>query len=97
MNILSFYPLLQTKQIKVRISKFFRLLFNLHMYDRGVSSFLNLVGQLVMQRVIAAQRRLLFCQKVGEQLPTLPTRNLRPYDKIWLERIQDGKLELVLI
>ena len=94
MNILSFYPLLQTKQIKVRISKFFRLLFNLHMYDKGVSSFLNLVGQLVMQRVIAAQRRLLFCQKVGEQLPT---RNLRPYDKIWLERIQDGKLELALI
>ena len=36
-----------------------------------------------MRRAGSARRRLLFCQKLGGQLPTLPTRHLRP----WLNTI----------
>jgi hypothetical protein len=32
-------------------------------------------------RRAAAWRRLLFCKKLGGQLPTLPTRHLRPLFK----------------
>ena len=39
--------------------------------DRGVSSILNLCGQVVM-------RRLLICQILVGLLPTLPTRHLHP-------------------
>ena len=31
----------------------------------------------------AARRRLLFCQKLGGQLPTLPIRHLRPWTKCY--------------
>ena len=33
-------------------------------------------------RPAAARRRLLFCPKLGGQLPTLPTRHLRPCTSI---------------
>ena len=46
--------------------------------NRGVSSFRNLGGQAVMRRAAAARRRLLICQILGGQLPTLPTPHLRP-------------------
>ena len=53
------------------------------MMNRSVSGYLTLGGQVVMWRAAAgrhaaARRRLLFCQKLGGQLPTLPTRHLRP-------------------
>ena len=38
---------------------------------RGVTGYLKLGGQVVMQRAAAARRRLLLCQKLGGQLPTL--------------------------
>ena len=45
---------------------------------RGVSSFLKLGGQVVMRCAAATAAALLNCQKLGGQLPTLPTRQLRP-------------------
>ena len=38
------------------------------MYCRGVSGFLKVGGQVVIQ-VVMRRRSLLFCQKVGGQLP----------------------------
>ena len=35
--------------------------------------------QVVMRRAAAAQRRLLICQNLGGQLPTLLIRQLRPW------------------
>ena len=53
---------------------------HLKTWVRGVSGYLKLGGQVVMWRAAAAaRRRLLFCQKLGGQLPTLPTRQLRPW------------------
>ena len=45
---------------------------------RGVSSFLKLGGQVVMWRAAAPSVTLLFCEKLNDQLPTLPNRQLRP-------------------
>ena len=45
---------------------------------RGVTGYLKLGGQVVMRRVAAARRHLLFCLNLGGQLRTLPTRQLRP-------------------
>ena len=45
---------------------------------RGVSGYLKLGGQVVMRRTAAVRQRLLICQNLGGQLPTLPTRQLRP-------------------
>ena len=45
---------------------------------RGVSSYSKMVGQVVMRRAAAARRRLLFCQNLGGQLPTLPTCHWHP-------------------
>ena len=36
---------------------------------RGVTGYLKLGGQVLMRHAAAAQRRLLFCQNLGEQLP----------------------------
>ena len=44
---------------------------------RDAGSFLKLGGQVVMGRAAAVRRRLLFCQDLGGQLPTLPTCQLR--------------------
>ena len=59
----------------------------IHVYDRSISSFLNLGGRVVMRRAAAARRRLLICQNLGEQLPTLPTGHLGPcyawYNVLW--------------
>ena len=43
---------------------------------RGVTGDQILGGQLVKRRAAAGRRRLLFCQKLGGQSPTLPTRQL---------------------
>ena len=43
---------------------------------RGVSSFRNLGGQVVMRSAAIAWRCLLFCQSMGGQLPT---RQLHPW------------------
>ena len=52
---------------------------NISIMHRGVSGYLTLGGQIVMWRAAAAARRLLlFCQKLGGQLPTLTIRHLRP-------------------
>ena len=52
------------------------------MHPRGVSGYLKLGGQVVNAtrhcHHAAARRRLLYCQKLGRQLPTLPTCHLRP-------------------
>ena len=50
---------------------------------RGVSGYRKLGGQVVMRRTAAARRCLLFFRNLGGQLPTLPTRHLRP---CWLSR-----------
>ena len=47
----------------------------LRIIDRGVNSYLELGGQTVMRRATAPQRRVMFCQNLGGQLSTLPTRN----------------------
>jgi hypothetical protein len=49
-----------------------------YLRSRGVTGYLNLGGQVVMQRATASQRYLLICQKLGGQLLTLSTRHLRP-------------------
>ena len=41
-------------------------------------SYLKLGGKLVMRRAATFWPQLLFCQKLGGQLPTLPTRQLGP-------------------
>ena len=51
---------------------------SLWMQYRGVSVYLKLGGQVVMQRASTTRRNLLFCQKMSRQLPTLTTRHLRP-------------------
>ena len=51
---------------------------NVQIEDRGVTGYQILGGQSVMWRAAAGRRLLLFCQKLGGQLPTLPTRQLRP-------------------
>ena len=48
---------------------------------KGVTGHVKLgghCGQLVMRRTAAVRRGLIFCQKLSGQLPTLPTRQLRP-------------------
>ena len=49
---------------------------------KGVTGYLKLGGQVVMQHTAAVRRRLIFCQKLSGQLPTLPTRQLRPWSHI---------------
>ena len=55
---------------------------NVQIEDRGVTGYQILGGQSVMWRAAAGRRLLLFCQKLGGQLPTLPTRQLRPWSKV---------------
>ena len=43
---------------------------------RGVTGYLKLGGQIVMWHAAAAKWHLLFCQKLGGQFPTLPTRQV---------------------
>ena len=50
---------------------------NVQIEDRGVTGYQILGGQSVMWRAAAGRRLLLFCQKLGGQLPTLPTMAIR--------------------
>ena len=50
--------------------------------SRGVSGYLKLGGQVVMRRTAAAWKRLLFCQKLGGQLPHPVHPSLTPLPKI---------------
>ena len=45
---------------------------------RGVSSFRNLGGQVVMRRTAAARRHLLIFQNLGGQLPPCPLDTYAP-------------------
>ena len=47
---------------------------NVQIEDRGVTGYQILGGQSVMWRAAAGRRLLLFCQKLGGQLPTLSIR-----------------------
>ena len=61
---------------KINSKKVLRLA--LLMKQQGYTGYLKLGGQVVMRHTATAWRRLLICQSLGGQLPTLTPHNLRP-------------------
>ena len=56
-----------------------KIQFSILLHIRGVSGYLKLDGQVLMQNLQRRCRRCLrFCPKLGGHLPTLPTRHLCP-------------------